>query len=126
MIFNKGDEMAAVSELQKMLLRAESTVERNAVCFAIECLRELTDKKPPAMEPELKPCPFCGGIAILDSRTVHGHGGCDLFTWGAGCGECGAQIPTCGDKAVRDKHGIRLTKDGRADAIEAWNRRAYE
>jgi|GEM_PF-3759753 len=75
------------------------------------------------MAEKLKSCPFCGGDAILHTITRNGNGGCDLFTWEIGCGDCGAKVPSCGDKAVRDNDGIRLTVDGRSDAIAAWNRR---
>lgn len=55
------------------------------------------------MKTELKPCPFCGGEKI---KAVHGK-----WMWWCKCGECGAES------------AIRNTK---AEAIEAWNRRANE
>lgn len=75
------------------------------------------------MNEELKPCPFCGGEAILSKTTRHGNGGCDLFTWDIGCGICGAKVPNCGDVAIRDDGGIRLTQDGRKSVIAEWNER---
>lgn len=52
------------------------------------------------MNDELKPCPFCGGEAIID--------GCDDTLWIVICKECNASI------------GYKETKE---EAIEAWNRR---
>lgn len=52
------------------------------------------------MNDELKPCPFCGGHAIID--------GCDDTPWSVICKECNASI------------GYKETKE---EAIEAWNRR---
>lgn len=52
------------------------------------------------MNDELKPCPFCGGEAIID--------GCDDTLWIVVCKECNASI------------GYKETKE---EAIEAWNRR---
>ena len=52
------------------------------------------------MNDELKPCPFCGGHAIID--------GCDDTLWIVICKECNASI------------GYKETKE---EAIEAWNRR---
>ena len=52
------------------------------------------------MNDELKPCPFCGGKAIID--------GCDDTLWIVICKECNASI------------GYKETKE---EAIEAWNLR---
>jgi len=75
------------------------------------------------MNENLKPCPFCGGMAILSQVTRKGHGGCDLFSWNVYCRECNVKTPIREDEAVRDDGGIRLVKDGRSDSISAWNRR---
>lgn len=50
------------------------------------------------MNDELKPCPFCGGHAIID--------GCDDTLWIVVCNACNASI------------GYKETKE---EAIEAWN-----
>ena len=52
------------------------------------------------MSNKLKPCPFCGGHAIID--------GCDDTLWIVICKECNASI------------GYKETKE---EAIEEWNRR---
>ena len=52
------------------------------------------------MSDKLKPCPFCGGHAIID--------GCDDTLWIVICKECNASI------------GYKETKE---EAIEEWNRR---
>lgn len=52
------------------------------------------------MSDKLKPCPFCGGKAIID--------GCDDTLWITICKKCNASI------------GYKETKQ---DAIDAWNRR---
>jgi len=52
------------------------------------------------MSAELKPCPFCGGHAIID--------GCDGTLWIVICKECNVSI------------GYKETKE---EAIEAWNLR---
>ena len=52
------------------------------------------------MSDKLKPCPFCGGHAIID--------GFDDTLWIVICKECNASI------------GYKETKE---EAIEAWNRR---
>ena len=52
------------------------------------------------MSDELKPCPFCGGKAIID--------GCDETLWIVICKKCDASI------------GYKETEQ---EAIEAWNSR---
>ena len=52
------------------------------------------------MSNKLKPCPFCGGHAIID--------GCDDTLWIVICKECNAAI------------GYKETQE---EAIEEWNRR---
>ena len=52
------------------------------------------------MSDKLKPCPFCGGHAIID--------GCDDTLWSVICKKCAASIDY---------------NETKQDAIEAWNRR---
>lgn len=60
---------------------------------------------------ELKPCPFCGGEAILDRH--------DIFC------DCGAKIDiplyVTGNKKVSN---FPTYEEARQEMIEAWNRRA--
>jgi len=62
---------------------------------------------------ELKPCPFCGGEAILDRH--------DIFC------DCGVkmQIPmyVSGKESV---DGFPTYEEARQEMIEAWNRRVYD
>ena len=61
---------------------------------------------------ELKPCPFCGGDAILRTIDVLDEHGCRAIRTGfVQCAGCGV----CTPKYFQDKH-----------AIEDWNRRAGE
>ena len=55
------------------------------------------------MNDKLKPCPFCGGKAIID--------GCDDTLWIVICKECNASI------------GYKETEQ---EAVEAWNTRKGE
>ena len=52
------------------------------------------------MSDKLKPCPFCGGKAIID--------GCDDTLWSVICKKCAASIDY---------------NETKQEAIEAWNRR---
>ena len=58
---------------------------------------------------ELKPCPFCGGRAVLNGGEKISEGGGDY--WWVQCHECFAST-----------HG----NADRETAIEAWNRRASD
>lgn len=59
------------------------------------------------MEPELLPCPFCGGQAFCESPS-YGRG-----YWYVACDDCRAEGPP-------SKNGQDC---GEAEAIAAWNRR---
>ena len=61
---------------------------------------------------ELKPCPFCGGEAFLnfDPEAVEDTFG-RKWAFNVFCGNCCATTGICWSKE---------------QAIEAWNRRAYE
>ncbi len=58
-------------------------------------------------DPDLLPCPFCGGRMFVGSNP---------FYWYSECSDCGAQGPAL----VR----LRASQDRTADVIEASNRRA--
>lgn len=87
---------------------------------------------------ELKPCPFCGGEALIwqvneELKSLHipdGKGGTDWtkgisYTWRVICKRCAASGSGYEDCIFRKKSGrIVMAKDGRENAIKAWNRRA--
>jgi len=67
---------------------------------------------------ELKPCPFCGGEAVIEEvRRDVGH---DVIRWSAGCKADEGSVegqPCVGYMSV-------MTYARRIDAANAWNRRA--
>lgn len=63
------------------------------------------------METELKPCPFCGAREHDEDQPINVGWVIELDAWQVSCDRCGAS------------GGIN---DGRAEAIEAWNRRAED
>ena len=80
---------------------------------------------------ELKPCPFCGGVAkfcIVEVYTTY-----DYRTRGNSfsicCRKCGAATPKTDyslELRMNDEGEIEITKDERLSAIKAWNQRASE
>lgn len=84
---------------------------------------------------ELKPCPFCGGKAILNHTDLHLHGhnshesiiGLYSSTWQVECGNCGIKKTSWISYYNFTNQGtLELAKneiDGREKAIESWNRR---
>ena len=76
---------------------------------------------------ELKPCPFCGGVAQF-AQTAYGtdSGACSMH-FQIRCKTCEASAPN-GNGALRvalNRDGtIRIITDEREKAVEAWNRRA--
>ena len=66
---------------------------------------------------ELKPCPFCGGEAVIvHTSSCGGHIAC--------IGECGMQTAKFWDEPMRKNESER-TKWHKT-AIDAWNRRAED
>ena len=55
---------------------------------------------------ELKPCPFCGGDAVIFATQYGTHIECKNYD--------------------PDSHRVQITGTTRQDAIEAWNRRATD
>jgi len=66
------------------------------------------------MTDELKPCPFCGGIAVVKCISDISRPGTD--DWWVSCSICRVERPST------RKSEIVGTRD---EAIAAWNRRAY-
>lgn len=65
------------------------------------------------MAEELKPCPFCGGEAIINEIPPHTH---YIATFMPDCkGECFVECSKC---------SCMIGEDTRDKAINAWNRRA--
>ena len=62
---------------------------------------------------DIKPCPHCGGDALPDRRVVG-----EVWWWAVYCNECNAR----GEEFIAA--GKLTDEDARAEAIEAWNKRA--
>lgn len=89
---------------------------------------------------ELKPCPFCGGRAVLqqseakigNARFPDGYGGFTsklalAYEWVVCCSDCGSYGIACHDRIYRNESGELIVHvDGRKGAIDSWNRRAAE
>lgn len=69
---------------------------------------------------ELKPCPFCGGIALyVEERAFAGLSKIDIFL-AVRCTECG-----CRTKGVK-VNGVESSDERKAMAAVEWNRRAED
>ena len=89
----------------------------------LNCLREIEMA-------ELKPCPFCGGKAIVTQTgrylTINQS---IKLAFSIGCPMCGASVPNAvGDISINiDKNGnLNCWLDDREKAIAAWNRRSWK
>lgn len=69
--------------------------------------------------PELKPCPFCGGVAapLYKHMTANGYDG---TVYRMRCAICHAQSPYKRNAWLHGWH------ENLADAADAWNRRAKD
>ncbi|MDO5785566.1 MAG: Lar family restriction alleviation protein [Eubacteriales bacterium] len=76
--------------------------------------------------PELKPCPFCGGEAIISTSSHDSSHYCVGFVFGIECTECGIQLPGRFkvEFSLRDDGEINILNDERQTAAGLWNRRA--
>lgn len=68
------------------------------------------------MDEKLKPCPFCGGEAILITRTG------DMLIHRVECTVCLAQMGESHWAMSSEKGNLFFGRE--EDAIKAWNRRA--
>lgn len=76
---------------------------------------------------ELKLCPFCGGAGRISLRCVGTDDRADRFLeeYTAVCAHCGASTGRIYQSRFFRKNGeIIFEKDGYAEAVAGWNRRA--
>lgn len=74
---------------------------------------------------KLKSCPFCDGNAKLYNETGYSHTDAEWYDcWMVKCTKCEAKLSD-GFQTIIRRGGeeIVIEKDGRADAIKAWNNR---
>ena len=78
---------------------------------------------------ELKPCPFCGGVALFDQTTYGTDCGMVMMRFQIRCEKCNATAPQ-GSGILRlcltSKGEIGMAVDERAKAAENWNRRTND
>ena len=67
--------------------------------------------------PNLKPCPFCGGEAILTIRRA---------TWTVRCKVCGVTGESVEVGDPINSFPLKTMLDGAVEASRLWNRRANE
>lgn len=78
---------------------------------------------------ELKPCPFCGGLAMFDINSRMERGDARGWQFGISCSKCGAKTPKINYRyeiTFGECGYITTIADERPLAIEAWNRRAND
>lgn len=76
----------------------------------------------------IKKCPFCGGDGVIRKINTGLHGGKWIDSLRVECSDCGASRSDYYESVItRDAYGeIIVEKDGRAAAIEEWNKRVSE
>lgn len=75
---------------------------------------------------KLKPCPFCGGRAIISTLNNNSTYNCVGFVFRIECEKCGIQNMRRFNVefSLRDDGEINIFNDEREAAVEMWNRRA--
>lgn len=81
---------------------------------------------------ELKPCPFCGGKAVIQQSEIgimETNRDSVRFDFSIRCINCKSTAPGANGyiavKLARDGE-LNVWHDGRVSAIESWNRRAND
>lgn len=77
---------------------------------------------------KLKPCPFCGGEAIVELKSI-GSGPGNSFSQDhvVKCKKCGANTgKQYHTRFCREDGEFVVSEDGYAQAVADWNRRAAE
>lgn len=78
---------------------------------------------------ELKPCPFCGGKANLERIDKGYNSVCFTETYVVSCSDCkcnlNKEFKSSIDRSV-ETGDFMIGIDGRAWAIEEWNKRSNE
>lgn len=77
---------------------------------------------------EMKPCPFCGGEAIVELKDI-GSGPSRMFsqTHEVKCKKCGANTgKQYHTRFYREDGKFIVLEDGYAQAVSDWNRRAED
>lgn len=72
-------------------------------------------------EPELKPCPFCGGMASIKAKTKS-YG---LVIW-CECNNCYARAEGYCANIEKEDASIKNIESCKIKAIEGWNRRVSD
>ena len=80
------------------------------------------------MSVELKPCPFCGGKAVFEQIDFGKAERCSVgMQFKIRCKKCGSTMPRKSLNVfikLSETGELNIWLDDRAEAIEAWNRRA--
>ena len=72
---------------------------------------------------ELKPCPFCGGKAEIDSTGIGYTNGSFSENYEIGCKSCNIRFRGTSYFIIKDGTPT-ISIDGYKECIEKWNRRA--
>ncbi len=75
------------------------------------------------MTEQLKPCPFCGAnVRVKKKKLLRGvHYTLNYYKYVIRCKNCGCRVRLEGNDTI-----YRSDEEAKANAIKAWNRRAYD